>query len=516
MDNLNEEEKQRISEEREIKKEEKRRAAEEKHLKEESAARKAAVQNAVISFAKKMSVFSKTAARKTAGTATSSMNRSNDLLRRAKSVIGRIDARYASFYEEAKNRFSVFAQNPLSIPVFIVIALLSYAGITYLCGFRLFGLKVYPPTFQFYLCDYSVGFCSRLFVGAVIALFRDNVTTSLMSLIINVAVCASLFFQAILAGVLLRTALINKSLLATLIALLFLTNPLVVAENMSAPGLLDVYLLLLFLAWLAFLKTPLIAIVTPMFCLLGMAIHYEFLFTFLPPMLTLLLYYALFSEKKRVCVGRWFAFAGGSAVSFSSFVYFVFFAKDHLKMTSEEFYQYLLSRFALTSNEREVYTYLMGAPIFRDYFDFYIFGNYKGTAYFGNMGSFLTFLKDWTYEHFNSVVFRKDMIMFLPAVVFVLVIWGFCLSKEKGVRKLPFLCFIGQVLVLIPALVISTDIWRWVSAALIAQFVVFAVVYTDRKSVLHRVIDNGQKDHRKAAVAAGAFVIYTYLCIQSA
>ena len=386
-------------------------------------------------------------------------------------------------------RVSLFSEKKISVPVCILVVLVIYIGIAYLTGFHVFGLTVLPPTMQFYVCDYSVGFCSRLFVGAVIALFSDKVTIAQMNAIINTAIFISLIGQAVIVGIFLRIALKNKSVPATMMGLLMLTNPLGIVENICAPGLLDVYLLILFFLWLLLFKTPAVIVVTPIFCFTGLAIHYEFLFTFLPPILTLLLYYAFLAEKKRVRIESWLAFVIGSVVSLVFFFYFVFYAKNNLKMTSDEFYLYMLSRLSITKNEKEALTLWMGAPLFRTYFDYYIFGQNEGYDFFHNFSEFFSTLNHLAFSQFNVSMFLRDLVLFSPTYILASVIWGKCAAREKGVRKIPYILFIGQALVLIPELFLSTDIWRWFSATLLTQFFVFAVVYTDKYALVHRIID---------------------------
>ena len=505
------EERERLKQEQARKKEEKRREANQRKLEAARAARKRARRRKAESLVSSLLNGVRSASAAT-GKAANQANRCvGRIFRRACDFMSDVGSLCWRYLVKIWTMLSSFAKKPWSVPVFILAAAACYTGITYLAGFRLFGLTAYPPTYQVYVCDYSVGFCSRLFVGAVIGLFTDRVSIQLMSLIINFAVCFSLAVQAVIAGLLLRAGLKNESVSAALMGLLMMTNPLAVVENMSSPGLLDVYLLVLFLLWLAFLKTPLISLVTPVFCLVGMAIHYEFLFSFLPPMLTLLLYYAFFAEKKRVRVGRWIAFAGGGAVSAASFYYFVFLAKNHLRLTSEEYYRHMLSRFSLTVSQRDTLTEIMGAPIYRPYFDFYIFGQYRDHDYFKNIGEFFEFLKNWTVKGFAPGMLYKDLVLFLPVFLLAAVVWGRCAAKEKGLKKLPFICFIGQALVLVPVLIISTDIWRWVSAALLTQFFVFAVVYFDKNASIHRLTDGTKLKPLTGGmtfVAAAAYIVY--------
>lgn len=509
MAQLTPEEREELEEKKELEREEKRRAAQQKRLEAESEARKAAVKAAAKAFKnksvitgrnikKKTEVYSAAVVKKTSASVKTSING-------LKKFIDKLDLGFYSIQEA----FSRFAEKKISLPLLFLISMGSYLLITLAAGYEPFGLIVHLPTMQFYVCDFSVGLCSRLLVGAVIGLFKEKVSVQLMSLIINTATIGCLILQSVFAAAVLRKAMRGKCLSAFLLGLAFILNPLVTVEYMSAPGLLDVYLLALFLIWLCVYKTPLVGIVTPIFCLIGMAIHYEFLFAYLPPMLTILLYRAFCSEKKstRICNGITFTVSSG--VSATSFFYFVLFAKDHLKMTSDEFYAHMLGRFDITVAQREGYTAVMGAPLFRDYFDYYIFGEYKGQDYFENIGDFFAFLKNWTKNGFNAGMLRKDMALFLPIFLFCVFLWCLCIRQEKGAKKIPYICFIGQALVLVPELIISTDIWRWVAAALISQFAVFFAVYLEKNAVLHSVLAEKPFTRRGVRFAAvPLFLIY--------
>ena len=62
-----------------------------------------------------------------------------------------------------------------------------------------------------------------------------------------------------------------------------------------------------------------------------------------------------------------------------------------------------------------------------------------------------------------------------------------------------------------PELIISTDIWRWVSAALLAQYFVFAVVYLDKNAPLHRLTDGTKLKPFTGGmvfVAVVAYIVY--------
>lgn len=513
MPDQNQVELERLREERETHKEEQRRAAREKQMEKERAARKAAVlrlftvafsglpdvgrtivnkgKKAVISVGEKLPGIVSRISRpfKVAYTAA------NALLRKAGETVCR------------------FAARPFSLPVYILLAAAVYYGITRLCGFDPLFLQAHLATFQFYLCDYSVGFCTRLFVGAVIALFTDKVSVALMSVIIRTAVIAALSVQAVMVGVFSRTACKKRSVFAALLGVLFLTDPLIVVGHMSAPGLLDPYLQLVFFAWLALWKTPFRLISTPVVCFVGMAIHYEFLFMYLPPMLTLLLYDAVFANKKTARANGWISLAEGSTVSAALTVYFVFFFNRNLKMTADEFFDHMISRFDATTEEMGRYTLLMGAPIFREYFDYNIFGENPTYGTFETPAEFLAMMRTWAATHFSARQFWASFSVAAGVLVIPLVFWVICAIREKGWRRVPYLGFAAQTLVLIPVLLLSTDIWRWMMAAMISQMSVFIAVYLDGDAVLHGITDNKRIPPVIVTLLLFGAVAYSSYCI---
>lgn len=496
-------------EERELLKEEKRRKKIQKQLETESAARRAAIAVVFRDSAQSGVALLKKAVAKWAEIKKAKVFQKGVWSRFFNSIflsIGR-------FLKKITDTLVCFAEKKYSIPCFIAFAFLSYIAIAYHCGFSPFHLSAHMSTLHYYLCDYKVGFCSKLLIGAILSLFEDKVPVSQMSVIANTAIVLALLLQAVIAGCLLRSALKNRSLAAVTMGLLFVFNPLVVIENMATPGLLDIYLLLLFLVWLAFVRTPVSLIVTPLFCFLGMTIHYVFALVFLPPMLTLTFYYAVFSEKWSARIRNAFTLTLSSAVSAASFSYFVFFAKNHLRMTSDEFYQYMLSRLVISRWEESINILKMGTPIFKPYFDFYIFGEYDGNYYYQSANNFLSFLKNWAIDNLHAGVLIVDLVLLTGICLVSLLIWSACAVREKGIKRLPYVLFVLQMVVIVPEILLSTDIWRWVATTLISQAAVFSVIYFDKNAAVHPVIDR----KRIKPVAAGMWVLcltaYVVCCL---
>ena len=414
-----------------------------------------------------------------------------------KETLGKTKRRLYPAYAAARGGMGRFAARWYALPLLILFSFGCFALVTHLSGYRLGGLTVSTWVYQFYLCDYGVGFCSRLLVGAVITFFTDTVSTDLMDVIINTAVMLSLVLQAVAAGVVLRTAMKRGSLLCCAIVLLFLCSPMAVTENMRMPGQLDIYILVVFLLWLACYRTPAVYVVSPLVCVIGMAIHYEFFLTFLPPMLVLLLYRAVAWERKpaRVCSAA--AFGVCLAVSAALLVWFVFLANNHLRLTESEFYYDMLRRFRTDPATRSANLYKMGTPIYKEYFDAHLFGHADFTEdLFGEEAYSFTYDNVWDYIRSMLVIakslgqsdWEKELTPFLPFAVMFGGIWTVCAVRERRGKRLVYLCCAAQMLAVIPEMIASSDLWRFVSAALIAQYAVFFAVYRERDSALNRLL----------------------------
>lgn len=400
-------------------------------------------------------------------------------------------------YTAVRGGMGRFAAHWYSLPLLILFSFGCFALVTYTQGYRLGGLNVSIWVYQFYLCDYSVGFCSRLLVGAVITFFTDVVSTDLMNAIINTSVILSLALQAAAAGVILRTAMKRGSLLCCGIVLLFLLSPMAVTENMRMPGQLDVYILVFFLLWLAFYRTPAVYVLAPLICVVCMAIHYEFVLMFLPPILILLLYRAFAWKTRCARVLSGISFSLCLAVSAALLVWFVLFATDHLHQTESEFYFGMLRRFRTDPMTRSSNIYRMGNPIFKEYFDAHLFNHADFSA-----GIYGTEIQSFSFDNFFDYLVIMRMVAknlkqdnwtslllpFIPVALIFCTIWGICFAKEKRGKRFVYFCCAAHLLILVPELFVSSDVWRFLSSTFISQYAMFFLIYADNNSKLNEVL----------------------------
>ena len=383
-------------------------------------------------------------------------------------------------YDAVVTTLSRFAAQKISLPVFILIAFFCLWLTAYVGGYNLFHLtaKMQFTFYQFYLCDFFAGFCSRVIVGAVTELFLDTVSIAQMTAIAKGAVIVSLILYALIIGAVLRKGFRERAFVPVLMAAVMLFEPIIVQINFPFLGTLDVYILILFLCILWSYGTPVFYMVAPVCSALGLLVHYHYLLTFFPAVIALYIYEICMEQKKGRRIVSAVSF-GVTAVSTGFlFLYLVLYAKNHLKCTADEFYEHMMSRFDVSPAVRGSLEKLMnGDAILREYFDFYIFGYYKGSYYYDSGGSFLEFLRQERQARTAVSLYGKYFAYTLPVFAAFLVLWVVCVFRQKGSRRLPYIVFAGVMLSLFPTLFLSTDVPRWVSAALTCQFAVLFAAY---------------------------------------
>ena len=409
---------------------------------------------------------------------------------------------------------SRFAETKISFPLFAVISFFCFVVSARIGGFNAFDIaqQTNEACCALYLCDYNIGFSTRFLVGAVLGLFTDKVSPTLVYTIGGTTIIISFVLQAIIAAAVLKKSLIRKEYAVTLLTMVFLLHSLTSIENIRIKGCLDTFILILFLLWLMFYDSVVSVVSAPAVCVIAMLIHYSYIFTFMPPVLALVFYCIFFSEsrKKRISAGVFFSL--GCILTISLFVYFVFFANDHLRMTSDECYDYLVSRFALTPIEEiHMKNIFDGNVLFRVYIDCYFFNKDRQLNQLGGVKDELELIRNEVINYVPGAVYLKYAAVFVPLFIVFVILWIACMRKVRGTKKLPYIVFICMPVVLLPSNLMSSDVWRWVSAAIIAQFSVFFALYKKGDDALLGTLQSGFLQ-RRAVKAALGLLTAVYIC----
>ena len=433
--------------------------------------------------------------------------------------IKRAGDRVVAVNDRVAAALSRFASKRFTLPLFVVFSFFCLWLTAAIGGYNLFHLKkeIQFTFYQLYLCDFSAGFCSRVIVGAIIGLFMDTVSIAQMKAIANGAVIVSFVLFSFVIGQVLRRGLKERAFAPVLFAAVLLFEPVVVQSNYLFLGTLDVYTLILFLCTLCAYGTPFFYIAAPVFSALGLMVHYHYFFSFLPAVMALTVYDIFLGQTKRRRVAGAVGAGATGVTSGGLFLYLVFFAKNHLKCTPDEFFERMAARFDISVGARaRLESLLNGSVVFRDYFDYYIFGYYEGDYYYGSGISFIDFLRRDRISRTDTALYFKYFAYTFPVFVAFIVFWLICSYRQKGSRRIPYVVFACVTLALFPELFISSDVPRWVSATLTCQFALLFAVYLNGDAMVRTVLGGSEKKalvQKSACVACAVVYIAVMLYV---
>lgn len=407
-----------------------------------------------------------------------------------------------------------FSSRKYSGVFFIIFSFLCFWLTSLLGGYNVFSItgEHFDLSMVFYLADFSVGFESRLLLGAVLGLFYDTVTPEQIFRVAGIATLLSFILQAVITGIVLRKSLQKREFAVTALVAVFLMNPLVSQENIMAKGYFDTYELILFLCWLFFCDTKPGKLIVPGLCFLAILLHPGFMFSFMPPVLAIMFYGMFLKEKKTDRILSGTGFITGCVSTIGSFVYFVFMAGDRLRMTSEEFAAHLLDKFALTKMESIHFCREFGEyPFYYRGIEYYLF---RKDRYREEYTSFVDFFGSIREEvsRIAPSVYVRYFIAFLPILIVFTLLWVSCMRKVRGTAKLPYLVFIGTFIMVPVGCFSSTDVWRWVSAGIITQYALLFALFRQNDRALLETLQSSLLKRRSVrillAVSGAVYIGY--------
>ncbi len=308
--------------------------------------------------------------------------------------------------------------------------------------------------YAFYLSDFSLGFCSKHFIGALVGLFKHTFTdTWLKGLVYTVVVLTCAVTAFFFAKVFKNSESKNQKHLI-FAAAVFAALPYCFSVFFKYLGFFDNYWYLLTLVAIACVNNKFAKWAIPLICFLGLGVHYIYFATFFPFLFILVVYNIVNGEHKRSDIAL---LVVTLIVTFVATAYFLFFANYTATMPADDAFAYMGSRFNL--------------PLDRTYYDFNLYGVYEGEQISTlshaiymyvtvNLGENLSFNKLGKTAIYIVVLFSVFNYIWLCAVK---------QSKTKAKKFVFVLCVMFSFL-LLPLLLLSTDYDRWTSLMAIIEF----------------------------------------------
>lgn len=396
-------------------------------------------------------------------------------------------SRFKAEQKKAKNErltkiTEKLTSNKLCLPLLVLFCFAVMCGVCYIHDFRIFS-KDFDVVFLFhclYAGDLSIGISSRLFVGSILTLFNDVITAEAIDTFACISLYASLALQAFLSGAVIRKGIKDKNIFIILFAAVFIMNPVTVCSYTYYFGTLDLYNYIIFLAAVFILikgKTKLQFLI-PILGVLGLLVHYSFFLAFFPALFVLALYRTVNADK--TSLKKEAAMLGiNSVVSVGGFFYLSLFAKNLLFMSSPEMLTYVKSKV-----DETVY-------VFEDYLNYYLFDIMRGEQ-MASTGNSLSELIKINISLTKPSVYIKYMAFISVLLIAFWIIWAILIKKEKGKRKLPFIAAAVMPFALVPELILSSDVWRWVASTVLCQFVTLFAFYLMKAPSVTELFDKAR------------------------
>ena len=350
------------------------------------------------------------------------------------------------------------------LPLTALFLLLIY--ITYLLFGHRYLSSDFPLTFPmgllFYLVDFSAGFISRALVGHILSLFTDTLSVMQILAIARWAVFAVWVAESALAAAAFRKAWLKGSPLICLLCVFFVLSPITADAFPLFLGFLDPFNVLLAVFYLYISDTRAAPLLTPLICVTGVVLHYQFILSLLPMIMSVELYYVCRFKKGRAA--RLVSFFVSLAACAGVGVYLVFFSKYNLTMDADAFYEHMCSRFSDYSRW----------GLFKDYFTFYLYGDYEGVNY-SNPADFVRFLLNHSLTRMEPGRLLCYAAATVPFWAVLEALWISAFRRSEKAQKLPWLIFMLQPLVFVVGVIASTDTARWAGNAWFANFALLCV-----------------------------------------
>ena len=383
-----------------------------------------------------------------------------------KSTLKSFEARADSFCLAAYNKTAAFMARVWS-PAAVAALFLLLMSATYL----FYGHAVmtsefsltFPFAIPFYLIDFKVGFVSRALVGHIISLFTDKVSLNLIFAIARCSIASTLILQAVIAAFAFKKAFLCRSPLICLLCCFFVCSSVTVVPYMIYLGFIDPFNLLLAIFYYFISNKKAGYVLTPVICVAGVVLHYQFVLAFLPMIFSVELYYIIKNKKGRAL--RIVSFIISAASSLAVTVYLMFFSKYHVKMDASELYSYMCGKF----------TDYRSWGLFEEYFTYYIYGDYDGANY-SNPADFVKYLLGVSFKNMNLNSMLGYAATLVPAYGLLEYFWIYIFRRTEKKKRLAYLVFMLQPLVVIASFIASTDNARWAGASFFSNF---ALLFTE-------------------------------------
>lgn len=357
-------------------------------------------------------------------------------------------------------------------------------------------------TQSYHAVDFSMGFCSRFLPGAIYNFLFGAVNERVLNIYLAVLMIAFFFVLSLLLEKFILGVDSKYRFIAMVLVMFFITGPATFSIYIKLPGMMDTYWLLaglLFFVLLSKKQTWFLLFIPFVICAL---VHHATWLCYIPAFVLIALYKISVTQKKKEKAYLWGTLFLAVVASIALTIYLVFFERDNLVYTVEEFIDVLSAKGA------NHYTY------YAESFYYYGYAEYESTSVFEEM----LFRISTNFVSFNSLSRISVIVLLMPLVIFIYKFFIKQINTDRNkLKKFSYVC----MLLLVPCSIVatsflSTDLIRWVDHAFLPLFASFLyVLYNEGAEAWECVKDDFQKINIKTVLIYFVFymsvVYYPYI-----
>lgn len=322
--------------------------------------------------------------------------------------------------------------------------------------------------YSLFLCDFSIGICSRFLVGAVLSIFKDSFTIEWMLTFLRISTFVIfLGVSHYFAGTITLAEKKHKNTLSLLTGIYIFFPFSITIFAGDAFGFIDVFCMVILLLTAYFCQNRHLIYLTPLLMVAGVFIHDCFLTAYMSPCLAIIAYYSIKNGGGKLTKAHPFFIS--AVISVATAVYSVFFSRKTLTMTADEMLSYLAKKGNTTLEA--VSGYIEDVVMWVDVRQVAPADEERNG--FNNILYMLKFGMESFGIH-NIV----GLISVIPIIALVIIVWIKAIrNNDTFGGKVPYILFMLTLIPQILSMMMSNDFTRFLSPVVITQvFFLFTTV----------------------------------------
>lgn len=314
--------------------------------------------------------------------------------------------------------------------------------------------------YALFLCDFSIGICSRFLVGAILSIFKESFTAEWMTAFLRISTFAVfLGISHYLSQTLTLADRKHKNILTLLTGIFVLFPFSVTIFAGDAFGFIDIFCMLILLLTAYFCQNRILIYLTPLLMVAGIFIHDCFLTAYMAPCLAIIAYYSIKRGGNKLT--KAYPFFIAAPVSVATAVYTVFFSRKTLTMTADEMLSYLAKKGNTTIEN--VSGYIEDAVAWIDVRQVASEGEDR------NPLSNIFYMLKFGIGEF-SIHDIVGIISIVPILILVFTVWVKAIKNNSTfVGKVPYILFMLTLIPQLLSIMMSNDFTRFLSPIVIVQ-----------------------------------------------